>query len=46
MKKTDLENSDLVMNVDANLLHVVNTLVSDETVPETNLSENSELPKC
>ena len=33
------------MNVDAHLLHVVNTLTKDETVPETNLDEDSELPR-
>ena len=33
MNKTDLGNNDLVMNVDANLLNVVNILVSGETVP-------------
>ena len=36
MKKTDLRNDDSVMNVDAHLLNVVNTLTNDETVPETN----------
>ena len=45
MKKTDLKNDDSVMNVDADLLNVVNALMSDETVPETNLDEDSELPK-
>ena len=45
MKKKDLKNDDLVMNVDVHLLNVVNTLVSDETVPETNLDEDSEQPK-
>ena len=33
------------MNVDADLLNRVNTLTSDETVPETNLGEDSELPR-
>ena len=32
MKKTDLRKDDLVMNVDADLLNTVNTLLSDETV--------------
>ena len=45
MQKTDLKSDDSVMNVDAHLLHVVNTLTSDETVPETNLDEDSELPR-
>ena len=42
MKETDLRNDDSVMNVDADLLNVVNTLMRDETVPETNLCEDSE----
>ena len=45
MKRTDLRNDDSVMNVDADLLNRVNTLTSDETVPETNLGEDSELPR-
>ena len=45
MKKTDLKNDDSVMNVDADLLNVVNTFMSDETVPEANLDEDSELLK-
>ena len=45
MKKTDQRNDDSVMNVDADLLNRVNTLMSDETVPETNHGEDSELPR-
>ena len=45
MKKADLRKDDLVMNVDADLLNTVNTLLSDETVPETNPCEDSEQPK-
>ena len=45
MMKTDLRKHDLVMNVDADLLNSVNTLLSDETVPETNPCEDSEQPK-
>ena len=45
MKKTDLRKDDLVMNVDADLLNTVNTLLSDETLPETNPCEDSEQPK-
>ena len=45
MKKTDLRKDDLVMNVDADLLNTVNTLLSDETVPETNPCQDSEQPK-
>ena len=41
----DPKNDDSVMNVDAHLLNVVNTLANDETVPETNLDEDSEIPK-
>ena len=42
MKKTDLKNDDLVMSVDADLRNTVNTLLSDETVSETNPCEYSE----
>ena len=35
MKKTDLRNDESVMNVDEDLLNVVNTIMRDETVPET-----------
>ena len=45
MKKPDLKNDDSVMNLDADQLNVVNTLMSDEAVPETNLGEDSELPR-
>ena len=45
MKKTDLKNDDSVMNVDADLLNVVNTLMNDGTVPEANLGKDSELLK-
>ena len=45
MKKTDLRKDDLAMNVDADLLNTVNTFLSDETVPGTNLCEDSEQPK-
>ena len=45
MKKTDLKNDDSVMNIDADLLNVVNTLTNDETVPVANLDEDSELPE-
>ena len=45
MKKTDLRNDDSVMKVDADQLNMVNTLTSDETVPETNFGEDSELPR-
>ena len=45
MRKAHLRKDDLVMNVDADLLDTVNTLLSDETVPETNPCEHSEQPK-
>ena len=35
MKKTDLRNDELVMNVDEDLLSVVNMLTKDENMPET-----------
>ena len=45
MKKTDLKNDESAMKVDEDLLNVVNTLMRDETVPETNPDEDHELPK-
>ena len=45
MKKTDLKNDESVMNVDEDLLNVVNTLMKDETVQETNPDEDNEMPK-
>ena len=45
LKKTDMRNDESVMNIDENLLNVVNTLTKDETVPETNLDEDNEMPK-
>ena len=43
MKKSQRKDN-LVMNVVADLLNTVNTLLSDETVPETNPCEDSEPP--
>ena len=45
MKKTDLKNENSVMKIDADLLNTVNTLTNDETVPVTNLDEDSEQPR-
>ena len=42
MKKTNLKNDDAVMNVDADLLNVVNTLLSarDESLRRFRATEN------
>ena len=45
LKKTDLRNDESVMIVDEDLLNVVNTLMKDETVQETNPDEDHEMPK-
>ena len=45
VKKTDLRNDEVVMNVDEHLVNVVNTLTKDETVQETNPGEGNEMPK-
>ena len=45
LKKPDMRNDELVMNVDENLLHVVNKLTEDENMPEVNSDEDKEMPK-
>ena len=45
LKKTNLRIDESVMNVDEDLLNVVNTLMKDETVQETNPDEDNEMPK-
>ena len=39
LKKTDMRNDELVMNVDENLLNVVSMLTKEENVPETKRAE-------
>ena len=45
LKKTDMRNDELVMNVDEHLLNVVNMLTKDENMPEANSNEDNEMPK-
>ena len=45
LKKTDMRNDELVMNVDENLLNVVSKLTKDENMPEVNSDEDNEMPK-
>ena len=45
LKKTDMRNDELVMNVDENLLNVVSILTKDENMPEVDSNEDNEMPK-
>ena len=45
LKKTDMRNDELVMNVDEQLVNVVNMLTKDENMPEANSNEDNEMPK-
>ena len=45
LKKTDMRNDELAMNVDENLLNVVSMLTKDENMPEVNSNEDNEMPK-
>ena len=45
LKKTDMRNDELVMNVDEHLVNVVNMLTKDENMPEANSNEDNEMPK-
>ena len=45
LKKTDMRNDELVMNIDENLLNVVSMLTKDENMPEVNSDEDKEIPK-
>ena len=45
LKKTDMRNDELVMNIDENLLNVVSMLTKDENMPEVNSDEDNEMPK-
>ena len=45
LKKMDMRNDELVMNVDEHLSNVVNMLTKDENMPEANSNEDNEMPK-
>ena len=45
LKKTDMRNDELVMNVDENLLNVVSMLTKDENIPEANSNEDNGMLK-
>ena len=45
LKKTDMRNDELVMNVDEHLVNVVSMLTKDENMPEANSNEDNEMPK-
>ena len=45
LKKTDMRNDELVMNVDEHLVNVVSMLTKDENMTEANSNEDNEVPK-
>ena len=45
LKKTDMRNDEVAMNVDQHSVNVVNMLTKDENVPEANSNEVNEMPK-
>ena len=45
LKKTDMRNDELAMNVDEHLVIVVNILTKDEDMPEATSNEDNEMPK-
>ena len=45
LKKTNMKNDELVMNVDENLLNVESMLTKDENMPEANSNEDNEMSK-
>ena len=45
LKKTDMRNDELVMNVSERLMNVVSMLTKDENMPEANSNEDNEMPK-
>ena len=45
LKKTDMRNDELIMNVDEHLINVVSILTKDENIPEANSIEDNEMPK-
>ena len=46
LKKTDMRNDVLVMNVDEHLMNVVSMLTKDENMRESNSNEDNEMPKA
>ena len=45
LKKTDMRNDELVMNVDEHLMNVASMLTKDENMPEANSNEDTDMPK-
>ena len=45
LKKTDMRNDELVMNVDEHLMNVVSMLTKYENMPEANSNEDNVMPK-
>ena len=45
LKKTDMRNDELVMNVNERSTNVVSMLRKDENMPEANSNEDNEMPK-
>ena len=45
LKKMDMRNDEVVMNVDQHLVNVVNMLTKNENMPEANSNEDNEMPK-
>ena len=45
LKKTEMSNDEVVMNVDEHLVNVVNMLTKDENMPEENTNEDNEMLK-
>ena len=45
LKKKDMRNDELVMNVVEHLVNVVNMLTKDENMPEASSNEDNEMPK-
>ena len=45
LKKTDMRNDELIMNVDEHLMKVVSMLTKDENIPEANSNEDNVMPK-
>ena len=45
LKKTDMRNDELVMNVNERLINVVSMLTKDENMPEANSNEDNEMQK-
>ena len=45
LKKTDMRNDELIMNVDEHLVNVVNMLTKDENMPKADSNEDNEMPE-